>query len=285
MSKTAVVTDSTAYIPEEMMQDLPLHSIPLQVIWGGETFRDGIDIQPMELYTRLKHAKVMPSTSQPSPAAFEQVYNSLLEENFDIISIHISDKLSGTIASAIQAKQNIQSERIAIIDSESASMGLGFVALEVARAAQNGASFDDCLQLTKKIVPTSNAIFTVSTLEFLHRGGRIGGASAFLGTALGVKPILALKDGKIIAIEKVRTMTKAIDRLLDIFSERVAGKSHIHLSTLHANAPVDAEKLLNQVCNRVPSNHILEAFVTNVSPAIGTHTGPGTVGLAWIALE
>ena len=283
MSKVAVVTDSTAGIPEELTNGYVLHSIPLTVIWGEESYRDGIDITTLEFYTRLQNAKVMPTTSQPSPAAFQQVYASLLDQGYDILSIHISEKLSGTLASAYQARDLVKSDRIEIVDSESAGMALGFQALEVARAARQGASLAECKALAEKAPAHTGVLFAVSTLEFLHRGGRIGGAAAFLGTALGLKPILGLKDGKIEAVEKIRTLSKAIDRVVEIMVERVGNQRPVHIAALHANAPTEAEKLLEKVCARFDSKDIVEAISGPVSPTIGTHTGPGTVGLAFMA--
>ncbi len=283
MSKVAVVTDSTAYIPEHLTNGYNLHSIPLQVIWGEETFRDGVDITPLEFYTRLQNAKVMPTTSQPSPAAFKQVYASLLEQGFDILSVHISSKLSGTIDSAVQAKEMIQSDRIEIVDSLSAGMALGFQALLAARAASEGKPLAEIKSMAEKANDLTGVLFAVSTLEFLHRGGRIGGAQAFLGTALGLKPILGLADGKIVAVEKIRTMNKAIDRVIDLTVERIGGRRPVRLAALHANAPVEAERLLEKLCQRFNPADIAEAFSASVSPVIGTHTGPGTVGVAFLA--
>lgn len=283
MSKVAVVTDSTAYIPEHLTNGYNLHSIPLQVIWGEETFRDGVDITPLEFYTRLQNAKVMPTTSQPSPAAFKQVYASLLEQGFDILSVHISSKLSGTIDSAVQAKEMIQSDRIEIVDSLSAGMALGFQALLAARAASEGKPLAEIKSMAEKANDLTGVLFAVSTLEFLHRGGRIGGAQAFLGTALGLKPILGLADGKIVAVEKIRTMNKAIDRVIDLTVERIGGRRPVRLAALHANAPAEAERLLEKLCQRFNPADIAEAFSASVSPVIGTHTGPGTVGVAFLA--
>lgn len=283
MSKVAVVTDSTAGIPEELTNGYVLHSIPLTVIWGEESYRDGIDITNLEFYTRLQNAKVMPTTSQPSPAAFQQVYASLLDQGYDVLSIHISEKLSGTLASAYQARDLVKSDRIEIVDSESAGMALGFQALEVARVARQGASLAECKALAEKAPAHTGVLFAVSTLEFLHRGGRIGGAAAFLGTALGLKPILGLKDGKIEAVEKIRTLNKAIDRVVEIMVQRVGNQRPVHIAALHANAPAEAEKLLEKVCARFDSKDIVEAISGPVSPTIGTHTGPGTVGLAFMA--
>ncbi|KPL82616.1 hypothetical protein SE15_10955 [Thermanaerothrix daxensis] len=283
MSKVAVVTDSTAYIPRSLSQGLPIYVVPLQVVWGEETYRDGIDIQPLEFYTRLKTAKVMPSTSQPSPEAFRQVYATLLEEDYDIVSIHISAKLSGTLDSAIQAREMLKSERIALIDSKVTAMALGYHVLSVARAAAQGASFEACKDLAERAVNHTGAVFVVSTLEFLHRGGRIGGAAAFLGTALNLKPLLELRDGRVEAVERIRTMRKALERLLELLDERVGQRSPLRLACLHANAPEEAEALMERVRQRYPQERLVELVMAEVSPVIGTHTGPGTVGIAYMA--
>jgi DegV family protein with EDD domain len=283
MSKVAVVTDSTAYIPKSLSQGLPIHVVPLQVVWGGETYRDGVDIQPLEFYTRLKTAKVMPTTSQPSPEAFRQVYATLLEEGYDIVSIHISAKLSGTLDSAIQARAMLKSERIEVVDSKVTAMALGYHVLSVARAAAQGATFEECKALAHQAVNHTGAVFVVSTLEFLHRGGRIGGAAAFLGTALNLKPLLELRDGRVEAVERIRTLRKAVDRLLDLLDERVGERSPLRLACLHANAPQEAEELMERVRQRYPQERLAELVLAEVSPVIGTHTGPGTVGIAYMA--
>lgn len=283
MSKVAIVTDSTANLSEDSIASNGITSIPLQLIWGEDTYRDGLDITPLEFYTRLKSAKVMPSSSQPSPAAFHSVYTDLLDQGFDILSIHISAKLSGTLDSAIQAKNMIGSDRIALVDSKSTSMAQGFLVLLAARAAKEGASFAECRQLVEKAVDRTGVYFVVSTLEFLRRGGRIGGAAAFLGTALNLKPILMLHGGRVEPKEKVRTMSKALDRVADILVEKVGDQKPLHLSVLHANAPIEAEQLLKKAQDRLPNDIIQESVVTPVSPVIGTHTGPGTVGFAYLA--
>ncbi|HEY4692865.1 MAG TPA: DegV family protein [Bellilinea sp.] len=281
MSKVAIVTDSTSNLPDDLVSQYSIHTIPLQLIWAGDNYRDGLDITPLEFYTRLKTAKEMPSSSQPSPADFQRVYTELLEQGYDIVSIHISSKLSGTLDSAIQAKNTLGTDRIALIDSASASMALGFLVLTAARAVRDGASFDEVVRITESAVPRTGVFFVVSTLEFLHRGGRIGGAAAFLGTALGLKPILMVNNGRVDAKEKVRTMNKALNRVTDILVENV-GSQKIHLSVLHANAPDEAELLLQNAKDHLPPGSIVESLITPVSPVIGTHTGPGTVGFAYM---
>lgn len=282
MSKVAIVTDSTAYLPANLLRGLDIHSVPLQVIWGEQTFRDGIDIEPDEFYIRLKDAKVMPSTSQPSPAAFKQIYSDLLERGYDILSVHISSRLSGTCDSAIQAQSAFPGKRIHIIDSLQTSLAMGFPILKAARAAAQGATLEDCEVMVREDLKQCGVLFLLSTLEFLRRGGRIGGAAAFLGTALGLKPILDLRDGRVEAMERVRTMAKATDRLLEIFEERVGSRSPISFGILHANAESEAQAVLNRARERFSVDRVQDAVIAPVSPVIGTHTGPGCLGIAYM---
>lgn len=282
MSKVAIVTDSTAYIPDGLKKNYSITFVPLQIIWGDETFLDLVDIQPVEFYERLKHAKVMPTTSQPSPAAFIDVYRGLLDQGYDIISAHISSKLSGTLDSALQARQHFPGARIEVIDSQTTSMALSFSTLATAKAAAQGATLSECKALLEKGCANSGILFAVATLEFLRRGGRIGGAQAFLGTALNLKPILELKNGRVEAIERVRTMSKTIDRLLDLFEERIGGRQPVSIAAMHASAPEEARILLERAQQRFSPGAISEAVITEVSPVVGAHTGPGTMALAYM---
>ena len=284
MSKVAVVTDSTAYIPEELLEGYTIRVAPLQVLWDNESYRDGVDILPKEFYTRLATSKTMPSTSQTTPGWFEEIYKPLLAEGYDIVSIHISSALSGTCDSAFQAREELKAhDRIAVIDSRAAGMALGFQALSVARAANNGASFKDCQKLAEKAVDHTGVLFVVDTLEFLHRGGRIGGGQAFLGKLLDVKPILALREGKIEPADKTRTKNRAIERMVDLLEKEVGDRRPVRISALHANVPDQAEKLLEHICRRFKSSEVAEAFSADVSPVIGTHLGPGGLGVAYMA--
>lgn len=283
MSKVAVVTDSTANIPHELYKGYPITFIPLQVIWGDQTYLDGVDIQPDEFYTRLKTAKVMPTTSQPSPAAFQKVYGQLLEEGYEILSVHISGKLSGTLDSATQARAAFPDAKISLIDSNTTSMALGFQVLAGLRAAAQGASLEECSALVEQARDNSGILFAVNTLEFLRRGGRIGGAAAFLGTALNLKPLLELRGGRIEAVERVRTMGKAIDRLLDLFEERIGSRTPLHIACVHAQAENEANQLLERATQRFGADVVSESLVAPVSPVLGTHTGPGCMGLAFMA--
>ena len=192
MSKVAVVTDSTGYIPQDLIEQYSIPVAPLVVIWGDETLRDDIDIKPTEFYNRLKTAKIMPSTSQPPIPEFENIFKRLDAEGYEILAVLISNHLSGTIASAEQAKKNLPNATIEIFDSKSTAMAMGFQVLAAVRAAMDGASLNDCLAIVEKARDNTGILFAVDTLEFLHRGGRIGGASRYLGTALQLKPLLTL---------------------------------------------------------------------------------------------
>ncbi len=280
MGKTAVVTDSTAYIPENLCKELNITVVPLSVIWGEETFVDGVTMKPAEFYARLKGTKVMPTTSQATPAGMHKAFSGLLDQGYDVMGIFIADKLSGTLASARQAREELSSakDRIALFDSETIAMALGFQAVAVARAAQKGASLKDCQRLADEVRPNSGVFFALETLEFLHRGGRIGGAQRLLGSALNMKPILTIKDGKVEPAAQVRTSAKAHEKVIELVEAKCAGKSNVRLAMVHADAEGPAKAVLQKAGDRL---HPVESVQSTVSPAIGTHMGPGTVGLAY----
>ncbi len=280
MSKIAIVTDSTSFLPAEYVQKYNITVAPQILIWGEETFRDGVDIQPVEFYTRLKTAKTIPSTSQVSPSSMQGIFQPLVEQGFEVLGLFVSTKLSGTVQSAIQAKEHMEAAgaKVTVVDTLATSMALSLIVLAAARAAEAGASMADCVAVAEKARENSGLFFAVDTLEFLHRGGRIGGAQRFIGSALNLKPILALKDGRVEAVERIRTKSKAHDRILELIAEKVHGKSNIRIATLHANAADDAKALLERAKQQ---NNTAETIFAEVSPVVGTHTGPGTVGLAY----
>ena len=280
MSKIAIVTDSTVFLPPELVEKHNITITPLVVIWEEKTYLDGVEIQPTEFYTRLKTAKKMPSTSQVSVGTMQTAFQSLVDKGFDVLGIFISSKLSGTMQSAMQAREMMGTagEKVNIVDSFATSMNMGFIVLAAARALESGASLSDCLAVVKKTRQNSGIFFAVDTLEFLHRGGRIGGAQHFIGSALNLKPILALKDGKVEGIERIRTKSKAHDRLIELVAEKVNGKNNIRLATVHANAREDAEVILDRAAKQF---NPVETLCSDLSPVIGTHAGPGTIGLTY----
>lgn len=281
MTKVAVVTDSTAYIPAEIASKHSITVAPQVLIWGNETFKDGIDIRSEEFFSRLQSAKTMPSTSQVSPATMQSIFQPLVEQGYEVLGIFISSKLSGTLQSAIQGKEMMAAagEKVTLVDSQATAMALGFQALAAARAVEAGASFAETVALARKAHEKTGVMFAVETLEFLHRGGRIGGAQRFIGAALNLKPILELRNGLVEGVERIRTKTKAHDRILEMVIEKTKGKSGVRLASLHANAADDARSLLDRAAQQVKP---VETIFTEVSPVVGTHTGPGTVGLAFM---
>jgi DegV family protein with EDD domain len=281
MSKFAVVTDSTAYVPAEYVKQHHITVAPQVLIWDGETFQDGIDIRPEEFYTRLKTAKTMPTTSQVSVIDMRNIFQALVDKEFEVLGIFVSAKLSGTLQSAAQAKEMMGSagDKVHIVDSQSTAMGLGLQAIAAARMAEAGASVQEAMKAAETAHERSGLFFAVDTLEFLHRGGRIGGGQKFLGTMLNLKPILAVQNGRVEGVERIRTKSKAHDRVLELITEQVQGKSNIRIATLHANAPDDAKALLDRAVKQL---HPVETIFTEVSPVVGTHAGPGTVGLAYM---
>ncbi len=282
MNKVAILTDSTAYLPQDLLARYNIATIPLQVIWGEETFQDGVTIQPGDFYRRLQTAKLMPTTSQPSAGAMKEAFARLLEQDAAVLGIFISSKLSGTIQSAAQGREMLKdgAENIEIFDSQTTAMAMGFQVLAAARAAAEGASLKECVHAAEQARLHSGIHFVVDTLEFLHRGGRIGGAQRFLGTALNMKPILKMNEGKIEAEERVRTKGKALERLIAMVAEECQGKQPVSLAALHANAPAEAQTVLDKASALL---NPVETFTCELSPVIGTHVGPGTIALAYQA--
>ncbi len=282
MSNIAVVTDSTTYMPPELVKKYSISVAPQVLIWGDQTYKDGVDIESLEFFTRLKTAKVMPTTSQVSVISFQEIFQDCVDKGKEVLALLVSSKLSGTVQSAMQAKElmGAAGEKVHVVDSQSVAMALGFQVLAVARALEDGASLKDAIGLAEKSYQNTGVCFAVDTLEFLHRGGRIGGAQRFLGTMLNMKPILAIQDGRVEGIDRIRTKNKAHDRVLELVTEKIAGRTPVRLATLHANAAEDAKTLLARAEQLL---HPVESVFTEVSPTVGTHAGPGTVGLAFMA--
>lgn len=276
--KIVVLTDSSAFIPKTALRGLNVSVIPLWLLWEGESFRDGVDIDPAIFYRRLKNAKTLPTSSQPTVAEFVAFYQNISQLSDTIVSVLVSAKISGTVANARSAVKQLPELDIHIVDSYNCSMGLGFVVLAAARAAAEGRGIEDVLTVARQMREKVNFIFVVDTLEYLHKGGRIGGAKRLLGTALRVKPLLQFEDGQIEPLDQVRTKNKAYARLLDIATERLAGQSMAEAAVVDVDNPVDGERVAQMVADRFNPTAI---YRTEVSPVVGTHVGPGTIGLAF----
>lgn len=271
-----VVTDSTSDLTAEMRAGNAIDVVPLKVIWGESSFVDGVDLTTEEFFQRLPTAKVLPKTSQPSPVEFEQKYRSLAAEGdtSGIVSVHISRKLSGTIQSAEIASRNLPDQEIRIVDSQTASLAMGLVAVQAARAAASGASLDEVVAVAESARDRTKVYFIVDTLEYLQKGGRIGKAAAFVGGLLNVKPILTTRDGEVHPVERQRSRAKALDRLVALLSE--AGEPE-EFAIMHSTTPEDAEALKQRFLEILPGQDIL---ISRFGPVIGTYLGPGAIGAA-----
>jgi DegV family protein with EDD domain len=281
-NRVAIVTDSTAYLPEDCLKQYHITVTPLSVIWGEETYRDGVDISPGEFYSRLTTSKTIPTTSQVTPGVMQETFHSLLEQGYDVLGIFLSSKISGTYQSAVQALDLIGNvkRKVEVIDSLWTTMAMGWPVLTAARAAQSGESLSECRKITENACANVGVLFVVETLEFLRRGGRIGGAQALLGTALNLKPILEMRQGKIESVERIRTKHKATLRTVEIIAERLKGKSSIRLAVTHAVSETDALAMLGAAKDVM---HPVETMCCPLSPVIGAHVGPGTVALNYMS--
>lgn len=278
--RVIVVTDSTAYIPDEALTGLTIPVIPLWLIWDDERYRDGVDITPDAFYRLLRERHSIPSTSQPSVGEFVDFYRRVAQDNETdtIVGAYISSKISGTVASAEAAVAQVPELHVSVIDSFSASMGLGFVALAAAREAAAGGSVTDVVTAATSVRERLTVQFVVDTLEYLHKGGRIGGARRFLGTMLNVKPLLRLKDGAVEAMGQVRTKRRAIAEMLDSAEERLDGGRMAEVAVLDVDNRRESDLIVEKVEQRFD---ISPVYQTTVSPVIGTHVGPGTVGMGF----
>ena len=271
-----LVTDSTCDLPRELAEQWDITVIPCNVHFDDEVYKDGIDIGPDEFYRRLVASPRLPTTAQPSVNDFLQVYAPLCNEGHDVVSIHVSAELSGTLNSATQARESIQSSgsgRIEVIDSRMASVGLGLVALEAARMVSSGASYDQVVASVQSSLPQVHTYFLVDTLEYLQKGGRIGKASAFVGSLLNIKPLLMIKDGAAHPVERARTRERGLQRLTEIMRGFAPLKS---LSIIYSTTPAEAEALKERLKDLVPEDEII---MSRFGPVVGTYLGPGALGV------
>ena len=280
MNKVIILTDSTAYIPQEYVDSLPIRVLPLSVIWDGKSYRDGIDIKPEDFYTRLAKSSTLPTTSQVTVNAYLEEFKKLLEEGYQVLTLPISSGISGSVFSAFQAKESFKTDPVEVIDTKLVSMALTFQVLTAARAAKEGASLEECKALAIKAYDHIGVYFTVENLKYLYMGGRIGGAKHLFGTALRIKPILAIRDGKIDAVKSAITSSKAIEAMIQLVERDINGRTPVRLSVFHANVPEQAQALLDRLTKQF---NPVDSILSWVSPVIGSHVGPGTISIAYQA--
>jgi DegV family protein with EDD domain len=273
----AVVTDSTAYLPSELTEGYGIHVVPLYVVLPGRSGREGIDVAPEDVARALSVRGQTVSTSRPTPGDFVAAYRGALAAGADrLVSIHLSAELSGTSDAARLAASQVGEHIVTVVDSRSAAMGCGFAVLAAARSAAAGADAAEVAATARRTAHETSTFFVVDTLEHLRRGGRIGAAAAVLGSALSVKPVLHVKDGRVVPLEKVRTAARALNRLVQRAVE-TAGDGPVSVAVHHLAAPERAERLAEELRERLPA--LRELHVSELGAAIGAHVGPGSVGV------
>jgi DegV family protein with EDD domain len=278
--KIALVTDSTADLTPEMVEEMGVTIVPLRVIFGDEAYREGVDITAEEFYERLVKSRPLPTTSAPSVGDFQEVYERLLKEVDSIVSIHIGTKLSATVQAAQTARQSVpKPERIEIVDSQMISLAMGFAIMEAAEAIRRGAKLAEVKAAAEAVIQRVNVRFMLDTLEYLRRGGRIGRARAYLGTLLSVKPILSLREGELYPEERVRTRARGLERIIQwaIRQENVK-----RAAVGHSTTPDEAESIRERLAMAFPS---VKVHLIRFGPVLGTHAGPGIVGVGFMEGE
>ena len=271
-----VVTDSTGDLPQQTVQDLGITVVPLNVHFGEEAFRDGVDLDSELFFARLTTEPRLPTTSQPSVGAFLDVYRDLVEASHEVVSIHISAKLSGTMNSALQAQEQLGAgPQLEVVDSQQAGLAVGLVATAAAQAVQQGASHKETVDVARRASEQVRLFVLLETLEYLQRGGRIGRAQAFLGSLLHVRPLLTVDDGEVHPLERVRARQRGIERLCQLAAERGALQQ---VGVCHSTTEEEAVALGERMQPLLAGNE--KVILARFGPVLGTHVGPGAIGVA-----
>ncbi|TLS38507.1 DegV family protein [Pseudalkalibacillus caeni] len=279
MKKVAIVTDSTAYIPEEIRKDLEITMVPLNVIFGNESYEEEAEITASDFYEKVKRDNELPKTSQPSIGYFVDTYEKLSKNHDAIITITLSSGISGTYQSAISAGQMVEGAEVYVFDSEISCMVQGFYVIEAARMALEGKDANSIMNRLEEIKSSEpEAYFMVDDLSHLHRGGRLNAAQLVVGNLLQIKPVLTFKDKVIVPFEKIRTRKKAFNRILQLFDQDAVKGKKIKATVIHANQPEEAEKLKEEITSKYPN---VDVSVSYFGPVIATHLGEGALGLGW----
>lgn len=276
--KTAILTDSTAYLPKEIREKHHIYMIPLAVNFAHETYQEEIDLTAAQFYEKLREKNELPTTSQPPIGSFLDMFETLARDYDAVISIHLSSGISGTYQGAVTAGNMVETIKVYPYDSEMSCMAQGFYALEAASLACDGKTPEEIIQRLDEMKQSMKAYFMVDDLTNLQRGGRLSSAQAIVGSLLKVKPILHFVDKKIVPYEKIRTRKKALNRLLELFGEDAARKIPMRAAIIHANRKEEAEHLKEELREKYP--HV-EFDISYFGPVIGTHLGEGAIGIVW----
>jgi DegV family protein with EDD domain len=276
--RVAIVTDSAAYLPPALVEAYAIDVVPAYVTMGDRTWRDGVDIDPPAFYELLRTSADFPTTSHANPADFRAVFDRLSSQVEGVVAVLVTEKLSGMAASARLAAADLAGFPIAVIDSQGVSMSQGFVVLAAARAAAAGGDLEAVIAAAHELIGKTYLYFIVGTLEYLHRGGRIGTVVRLLGSALDLKPILEMRDGVIKPIHSVRTRKKALIRIYELIQKAVPPGGRVHMAVINVAAPQEAAEFQQELAARFQP---VEMLAVECSPAIGAHGGPGTVAVAF----
>ncbi len=277
--KIAVVTDSTAYIPKDLVKQYDIHIIPLSVIFGDETYREDIDITTEAFYKKLSETKTLPTTSQPPIGSFIELFEKLERDGYDaVVSIHLSRKFSGTYEVAKSAGNMMEKIQVYPYDTELSTMPQGFFAIRASELAREGKDIEAILNELDRMKENTRSYFMVDDLSHLQRGGRLTGAQAILGSLLNIKPILHIVDGYIVPFEKVRTRKRALGRIMKMLEEDVQTKRVRRVVFIHANDEASALRLREDFSKKYPE---VETIISHFGPVIGTHLGEGSLGVSW----
>ena len=274
-----IVTDSTCDLPQKLIEEYNIHVIPLNIHFAEKVYKDGIDLTTENFYQLLESSDQHPTTSQPSPGEFMKLYKKVASSGDDIISIHISSELSGTYQSAVLATNMISESEddinIHTVDSRITSTSLGMLVLEAAKMANKDEDINSILKKLDKLKNKIKTYFMVDTLEYLEKGGRIGKAQALVGSLLNVKPILTLEEGIVVPLKKVRGRKKGLNYIIELIEKEFKDEK-VNIAIMHANTPDETEKLVKSVKEKINYN---EKIVSELGTIVGTHAGPGTIGI------
>lgn len=280
MERVAIVTDSAACIPDDFLQEYDIHVVPFRLIWGHEVLRDGVDISPAQVYQRIRNSPHLPTSSQPTPEDFREIFEELSHHSAGIVSLHIPERVSGTFRAAELAVELVSARvPIRVVDCGTAATGQGLIVLAAARAAHAGAALDDIVRVVEMLVPRTTLLASLTDLSFIQRGGRVRAILAVVGSMLKIVPVFSLRQGQIKLFARARTQATAVREILDEMTKQVGGAS-VHAAILHADMPGEATNLRAQIAHQF---NCAELWVSEFTPVMGAHTGPGVIGVAFYA--
>ena len=279
MAKIAVVTDSVGCIPPDLVEQYGIHVAAVQVIWDKQTYRDGVDMTMKEFYKRLRTSKTLPTTSSAIQGDYIQIYESLSGKVDGIVVVALSGALGASYTSAISAAEIVTDTPVEVVDTSTAMLAQGFIALEAAKAAAKGGTMQEVAQAARDSIPKVNIFFAMDTLDYMRRGGRVSLPQAVLASWLKVKPIMSIEteDGKVHPLERARTKPKAVEKLFELMEQRVKGTGPLHVGVIHGDIPDEAESLKARIIELYKP---VEVLVNEITPVVGTHLGPGALGMA-----